>query len=143
MGEVKIEWDTSSLVIPVPVDPEREGHEADLEMEVDHLGKWKENVAKAGPIMAEAAGREMDFDKQVDLMVDLTTSKAALIDRLVTLIVTYNSAYYYHAIGRNCQDFVLAAMKALGICNPATFPWETARILQLSQQEPANSQHLR
>ena len=114
VGDVTIEWADSSLVIPSNHQHAKSIFRADMQRH----SKWVEFVSQR---RMETARGDMSYGEQIDLMVDLTTEKKRLIDDLIDLIVRYNKLYYYHPLTRNCQDFVIDAMKALRILNPVDF----------------------
>ena len=117
VGDMKISWDNSSLVIPTRIDP-KGGHVAALEASISHGGQWGDRIRREAPAMVAATGSTMDYDTQMNLIVDMATDKAKLIHQLAEIIVKYNKSYYYRTFGRNCQSFVQEAMKALEIKNP-------------------------
>ncbi len=118
IGDVVIEWDESSLVAPtqrelLPV------FRANMQR---HHSHWLSCVKEAHTKMfATVTAETVSYGEQIDSMVDLNEMKKALIDRLIDVIITYNKYHYYHPFLRNCQHFVLDALKALGITEPPTF----------------------
>lgn len=126
VGDIKISWDNSSLVVPERVDPET-GHAADFEASVGYDGEWGDLLRSRAPQMAASIGSRMDYHKQIDLVVDMATDKARLIDQLAGVIVNYNAYYYYSLFGRNCQGFVKEALKALEIRERPVFKGEIGK----------------
>ena len=51
----------------------------------------------------------------------VTSEKKQLIDALINVIIKYNKNYYYHLFSRNCQHFVIDALKALKVEQPTAF----------------------
>lgn len=84
-------------------------------------GEWGDNLRSRAPQMAAAIGSTMDYHTQIDLVVDMATDKAKLIDHLAEVIVNYNVRYYYNPFTRNCQHFVKDASKALGVKEKPVF----------------------
>lgn len=105
-NEVLLEWNTSSLV-----EPER-----------------YDGVNQHYPIMTSALHRvstvsliKYDPKDEMDLIFKATSSKLEMLKALVKVIARYNGQYLYHAISRNCQTFVIDALKAMGCENPPQF----------------------
>lgn len=103
---VLLEWNTGSLV-----EPER-----------------YDGINQHYPIMTSAIHRvstvsliKYDPKDELELMFEATRSKLDMLKALVKVISRYNGQYIYHAISRNCQTFVIDALKAMGCENPPTF----------------------
>lgn len=104
--EVLLEWNTGSLVEPEQYD----------------------GINQHYPIMTSALHRvntvsliKYDPKDEIDLIFEATKSKLDMLDALAKVISRYNGQYYYHAIFRNCQTFVIDALKAMGCENPPKF----------------------
>ena len=104
--EVLLEWNTGSLV-----EPER-----------------YDGVNQHYPIMTSALHRvntvsliKYDTKDEIDLIFEATRNKLDMLHALVKVISRYNGQYYYDAIFRNCQTFVIDALKAMGCTNPPQF----------------------
>ena len=114
VGYLSFEWSSSSLIIPqlyeksecvfmarVPSDVNLIHHQLDGQM--------------------QAAGRQLDYSEQTDLLFEASVVKSKLLDNLIELVLEYNKYYYFHSFSRNSQHFVSDAMKALNIKNPHNF----------------------
>lgn len=104
--EVLLEWNTSSLVEPESYD----------------------GINQQYPIMTSALHRVSSIslikynpDDEIDLIFEATKSKLEMLNALIQVISRYNGQYYYHAIHRNCQTFVIDALKAMGCEDPPKF----------------------
>lgn len=104
IGDVLLEWNTSCLVVP------RYEHDCKFIFEADiaHSESLKKIQGMANTI-------PNDKSKVVENLFKISAAKSELIDELIAVIVEYNRSRYYHVVSRNCQTFVDAAMKALGI----------------------------
>lgn len=103
---VLLEWNTGGLV-----EPER-----------------YDGINQHYPIMTSALHRvstvsliKYDPKDEIDLIFEATKSKLEMLNALIKVISRYNGQYIYHAISRNCQTFVIDALKAMGCENPPTF----------------------
>ena len=123
-GYLAFEWDSTSLVLPqfhetpecvfmakIPSDFDSVHHQLDDQMQV--------------------AGRQLNYNDQIDLLFEATTLKSKLLDKLIELVLRYNKYYYFHSFSRNCQHFVTDAMKAMNIKNPHNF---TGRLKEYFEQ---------
>lgn len=106
VGNIVLEWNKTSLVIP---------HLSDYENQVDMQchSNWVESTRCHHPKTAE----ELDFPEQIELEYMVTSEMTPLIN----VIITYNSYYYYDIFYRNCQDFVCSALKVLRVEQPTGF----------------------
>ena len=71
--------------------------------------------------MRKAAQETNNFE-EIELVHKLSSKKRGLIDSLLTLVIQYNKHYYYNLFDRNCQNFVLDALKILEISIPKELP---------------------
>lgn len=117
VNDVKLEWNTGSLVIPDNYDPD----------EVDCIKIFQTNVTQEARFCDEAqcihpeisdAIQQRDFTRQVEKVLEVTELRHQSLTRLLQVIIKYNTEYSYNVLTRNCQDFVKDAMKALGIEKP-------------------------
>ena len=104
VGDVLLEWNTSCLVVP------RYEHDCKFVFEADIA--HSESLRK---IQGMASSIPDDKSKVVENLFEISAAKSELIDALIAVIVEYNRRRYYNVFSRNCQTFVDAAMKALGI----------------------------
>ena len=56
-------------------------------------------------------------------LIQLSLSKIILVEKLVGIIVRYNTRHYYNSITRNCQTFVVDVLQSFGV-------WENFRLGQ-------------
>ncbi len=117
IGDVVLEWDDSSVVVPRHKDVQPV-FRANLQR---HHSHWLSRVSQAQMDMTTATAQHGSYGEQIKFMVDLNTEKKTLIDKLIEVIIQYNKYRYYHVFSRNCQHFVLDAMEALGLTEPPTF----------------------
>ena len=116
VGDVILEWNDSSLVVPHFA----EHDDRLMKTDVRHLTDWVSFTSGEVPRVREAI-QMLDYRKQIELIYKVTAEKQRLIDNLVEIIITYNRQYYYDIIRRNCQHFVTDALKALGVSEPIEF----------------------
>lgn len=102
---ILLEWNSTSLVIPKLVDPY--------------------STAQTGPILVSATvsdhmqiqrhlSQSFESYDEVELLFDAASKKIDLLRNLAGVIARYNSVCCYDLIFKNCQTFVLDALKALG-----------------------------
>ena len=113
VGNVILEWNDSSLVLPRLCD---HGDEVII-TDVQPRSGWVKTTAKHHQRMKQAA-EKLDIPEQVDLVYVVTAAKDKLIDNLVEVIVQYNKVKYYNVIDLNCQHFVRDALHALEVKEP-------------------------
>lgn len=116
IGNVVLEWNDSSLVIPHYTDPS----DPLLQTDVQNLSRWGEITSTYYGRVREAIDA-LDYGKQIDLVFQFTAEKYDLFEALFDVIIRYNTQYYYNLIDRNCQHFVADALSALGIDKPPEF----------------------
>lgn len=111
VGDVCIEWDDSSLVIPMPV-PDNPG---DFQARVDSGASWQDSARKVVKDMSIANRQGMETPEKLGIIYNYRDQKERLIDDLVDLIVQYNKSKKYALFRCNCQDFVKDALSVLRI----------------------------
>ena len=116
-GYVMLEWDGTNLIDP---------QYYHLQSCDDVL--FEANVATQISTMdrrlheeVRIAGRQLDYERQIDLVFDAAVERSKVFDDLFELVIRYNKYYYYNMFTRNCQHFVADAMKVLKIEKPHTF----------------------
>ena len=104
--ELLLEWNTGSLVVP-------ERYNGD---------------SQRYPIITSATHRvsrvsmiKYDEKDELNLIFEATRSKLDMLNGLIKIISRYNGQYFYSAISRNCQTFVIDALRAMGCENPPKF----------------------
>ena len=110
VGDVLLEWNDSSLVIPVVCDLA----EPVFQTNVNCATTAVQEAMELQPQIATAVGH-MDYNQQIDLLFDITTSQEKMINKIKDVIVKYNKFYSYHLVSRNCQTFVKDVMKEIGV----------------------------
>lgn len=116
VGDVILEWNDTSLIVP----HNAEHDDQLMKTDVRHLTDWVSFTSEEVPKVREAIST-LDYQKQIELIYHVTAKKRRLLDNLVHVIVMYNSQCYYDLIRRNCQHFVMDALKALGVNKPVEF----------------------
>lgn len=112
VGNICIEWDESSLVIPMPVAPDNPG---DFAAHVGSGASWQDGARQVVRDMSIANRRNMQTPVKLGIIYNYHDQKERLINDLVDLIVRYNRSKKYGLFRCNCQDFVKDALKALRI----------------------------
>ena len=114
VGDVILEWNASSLVIPRRVGVETPLFQTNLQRH----GQWAAYIASK---CSHAGPRGVDFVKEIDHVIEVNAEKEKIIEKLIDVILRYNKKFHYHVLLRNCQHFVLDAMTALGIIDLPKF----------------------
>lgn len=107
IDDVMLEWDDSGLIMPCQVEEE-------WVFQTRLQGKFNNFVQAMKPKMRDSA-RRMDLKKQIEQVFEVTQEKQQAINQLIRVIIHYNTHLEYNVLTRNCQHFVIDAMKALGI----------------------------
>ena len=124
---VLLEWNTSSLVIPERYD----GTHYPIVRSALH----RENSVRLA---------EYNPDDEIDLLFKATKSKLDILSALIKVISHYNGKFYYNARQRNCQTFVIDALKAMGCENPPKFEGnlvEYFKSLKAGRAQPEFTDH--
>lgn len=116
VGNVILEWNDSSLVMPHSCNFEDQL----LQTDVQGVSHWAEFTSQQYD-KVRAAVTTSDYRKQIELVYHVTAEKHRQIEALVDVIIKYNTTYYYNLVDRNCQHFVSDALKALGVEAPTQF----------------------
>lgn len=116
VGNVILEWNDSSLVIPHLC---KHGDEL-LQSDVQGLSEWAIYTSKQYDDVRSAMTTS-DYQKQIEIVFRVTAEKRRHIEALVDVIIKYNTFFHYNLFDRNCQHFVLDALKALGVEKPPEF----------------------
>lgn len=109
VGDMCIEWDDSSLVVPMPV-PDNPG---DFQAHVDSGASWQDGARQVVKDMSIANRQGMETPEKLGIIYNYRDQKERLVDDLVDLIVEYNKSKKYALFRCNCQDFVKDALRAL------------------------------
>ena len=115
VGNVVLEWDDSSLVIPRVTESDIGG----LQSRIPHRNEWVEISVGRNTGMRLAAERR-GFHEEIELVYFVDSASVQDINALVDAVVKYNSILYHHVIRRNCQHFVVDVLKALRVERPIT-----------------------
>ena len=116
VGNVILEWNDSSLVIPHMCNFE----EQLLQSDVQGVSGWADFTRSQYDDVRKALTKA-DYQQQIELVYNFTAEKHRQIEALVDVIIRYNRTYYYNLFDRNCQHFVADALKALGVEKPTQF----------------------
>ena len=119
VGDVTLEWDDSSLVVP-----ERGVVEPDIQMDIAGSTSAMQAIAKQQSAMKRAV-KSLDYNTQVEQIYTATVDRSKMIHSLIEVIVKYNRYHKYSMAKKNCQTFVIDAMKAMGVKVP---PQPTGRL---------------
>lgn len=88
IGNVVLEWNDSSLVIPHYTDPS----DPLLQTDVQNLSRWGEITSNYYGQVREAIDA-LDYGKQIDLVFQFTAEKYHLFEALFDVIIRYNTQY--------------------------------------------------
>lgn len=107
VDDVVVEWNDTSLILPST-------DEQEWVFQTRLHGDYNKVAEAMKPEMRDSA-RKMDLQKQIEQVFEATKEKQMAINQLIQVIIHYNENYEYNVLNRNCQHFVLDAMKALGV----------------------------
>ena len=136
VGDVILEWNDSSLLVPHFA----EHNDKLMKTDVRHLTNWVNFTSGEEPSVREAI-HSLDYRKQIELIYKVTAEKQRLIDKLVDVILMYNRQYYYDVIRRNCQHFVIDALKALGVSEAIEFTGGLGEYFNALKRGRSNALH--
>lgn len=120
IGNILLDWNDSSLVIPTVTDNVDE--DALILATNVHEENEREGAAvivSQAPIQAGAECMGRVFEKQIQVVGEISREKQTLITELVRTAVAYNQKHEYGVLSNNCQHFVVDALEVLGITDPA------------------------
>lgn len=104
-NELLLEWNSYSLVIPKFIDPNA----------ADSTGPVLVSAMVPDvPQIQRQLSKPFEAYDEVDLIFDAGCKKTELLYNLAKVIARYNANFYYDVIFRNCQNFVLDALIAIG-----------------------------
>lgn len=112
IGDVVLQWGTSSLVIPERYDPADPVFQTDFK----DVTKATQVAVNIRPKVVQAV-RRMDYNEQIDLQFDLAVGVEEMLEKVKKVIVKYNKFYQYNVVLRNCQTFVDSVMEEIGVKN--------------------------
>lgn len=107
IDNIILEWDDTSLIMPSTAEKE-------WVFQTRLEGRYDKITQDMKPEMKDSA-RKMDLKRQIEQVFEVTKEKQKAINHLIEVIIHYNESYEYNVLTRNCQHFVIDAMKALGI----------------------------
>ncbi len=116
VGNVVIEWGREELVEP-RIDP---NFKSEFLANVGDQGEWH-NEGEQFQALMSIANKQGDRERKLNIVCEAIDKKAQLINKLVEVIVEYNSNRSYSVFNCNCQDFAREALAALGIKKPVEF----------------------
>ena len=109
--KILVEWNTSSLVIPEEYMP------GDMRYPLVTSVLHKDNqVDEPTDIRGE----------EIDLIFKATAQKQEILSGLLKVISTYNMMWHYNAVNKNCQHFVIDALREMGCENIPMFEGKMA-----------------
>ena len=111
VGDVVLEWGKESLVVP---HLEFEQNESSLNSESRDITALSHHNAEAAAAL-EMEPRLLPIEDEVEHLFYRTSEKREVFKRLAEVISRYNRTYYCDLLFRNCQTFVIDALKAVGI----------------------------
>lgn len=111
IGNICIEWDDSSLIVPQPV-PDIPG---DFQARLDQEASWQGGVGQAVKAMSMANRNHLDTPVKLNILYDSRDNKRRLLKGLCDLIARYNVHKKYSLFRCNCQHFVKDALQVLRI----------------------------
>ena len=111
VGDIGIEWDDSSLILPMPA-PTIAG---EFQAQVGDGGAMVQTAGKLVKDMSMANRQNMDTPKKLKILYESRDEKEKLLDDLAHVIANYNRCKKYSVFSCNCQHFVKDALLALGI----------------------------
>ncbi len=119
IGNLILEWDTDSLIIPYEGEPEdftavKEPAATTLIFRAnvhETAGQSEIDIPTRGGAEATTKG----FQEHANHLLDITAEKEYLLDALADVIVRYNTKFDYGTFSCNCQYFVAETLSALGV----------------------------
>lgn len=123
IGNLVLDWDESSLVIPYVVqsrDIQASSQQNDVMKRtlvfrgdlhvIEPCEENKIDIPTQGGAMATAGA----FNEPMNHLLDITEEKVRLLDKLAEVMVFFNNKQSYGVLSNNCQHFVTEVLKALG-----------------------------
>ena len=133
IGDMVLEWDDSSLIIPRPASDKEDTTGRTLVFEANvHEGNSSSDLEiQEVPVRAGAERTLQGINKQVNYLLDITEEKEHLLDSLAHVIVMYNTKFHYGLFTCNCHHFAIEMLSAMG-------KEDDARLFQRKTQEHAD-----
>lgn len=113
IGDVILEWNDSSLVVPHFCQHD----DPLLKADTQQFTEWVDFTLNQRSRMKNPE-KWLESKGQIELVM-VKKIHDPIIEALVKLIVNYNSYHWYKLINHNCQHFVLDAFKVLQVNKPA------------------------
>lgn len=126
VGNISIDWNDKSLVIPLPA-PDIPGQ---FQAHVDDEGAWDQRRGELVNFMSIANRKNMGTPHKLEIIYKSRAEKEKLLEDLVDVIVNYNKSKKYSVFSCNCQDFVRDALRALQLRDVPTFEGNLGSYLQ-------------
>ncbi len=121
IGDILLEWNTSSLVIP-----KRKEVTPIFQASLDRFSLWNRFTSRYKSHMRQASGQgKLDFNTQVEVMLIIGREKETIVDNLIREIVGYNTERQYSLRDCNCQHFIVHILKPIRVFE---FPNFTGRL---------------
>ena len=113
---IVLEWNTSSLVIPTgkPIQPNLSQNPLLSKATNKTISLNQPASIPQGTNGTVSQDRPpFTVEDEIEYEFEASAAKKDHVDKLIKVIVKYNRNYGYHPIFRNCQKFVVDALKAL------------------------------
>ena len=124
IGNVILEWNTGSLVIPYykPAYPEAQtssGCQCVFAASVhQHMRGEEAVILDKMPLQVGAEQARVVFDRQIQEVSEMCEEQKFRIINIIDVAVKYNTNCHYSLVSCNSQKFVSDALTVLGIANP-------------------------
>ena len=109
VDDVLLDWNDSNLVVPRKV---TEVDKFTFEGEVQQTGKYFNTLLSKRPSLDEEL---KPFGEEGEILCRCMETKQEMIEKIIAVVVKYNSFYYYDKVARNCQDFVNEIIKVVEV----------------------------
>ncbi len=126
VGDVVLEWGIEHLVVPYR---ESEQNESSLNSDERDITVLSPHNAEAVAAL-ELEPRLLPIEDEMEHLFYRTGEKRKVFQRLAEVISQYNRTYYYDVLVRNCQTFVIDALKALNIFDEVSIKVEESERMQ-------------
>ncbi|XP_064387006.1 uncharacterized protein LOC135335443 [Halichondria panicea] len=126
VGDVVLEWGKESLVVPYW---ELEQKERSVKSDARDITSLSTHNAEA-TAAPEVEPWLLPIEDEVEHLFYRTSEKLEVFQRLAEVISQYNTMHHYDVLKRNCQAFVIDALKAVGISDKVPIKVEESERMQ-------------
>ena len=126
VGDVVLEWGKESLVVPYW---ESEQKERSVKSDARDITAYCPHNAEA-TATPEVEPWLLPIEDEVEHLFYRTSEKLDVFQKLAEVISQYNTKHHYDVLKRNCQAFVIDALKALGISDKVPIKVEESKRMQ-------------